>query len=372
MVGEEYERRILLVVSGLSPQVVTETIYALTQVVEPRFVPTEVHLVTTAEGAERARLSLLSKEPGWFGRLCRDYGLSGMEFSERTIHVLRGRGGGLLSDIRSSEENAAAADFMVDLVRRFTGDSKAAVHGSLAGGRKTLGALLGFAMSLYGRPQDRLSHVLVSAPYESHPSFFYPTATSQIIYTAPPDSRPLDTAKAEVSLAEIPFLRVRHWLGRDLLESTVSYSEAVAAAQRRLEPGTVVIGPARERWIKVGEFRVVLPPAEWAFYAWFARRAAMGGEAIGCPSEGAPEGELAREYLAEYRLVDPGDERTPQALRRGMDKDFFLQRKSRVRRILRRHLGAQAGLYEIRAVGKRPETRYRLEVAPEAIRFEQE
>src|SRR3990172_2018906 len=47
-VPSSYPRRILLAVTGLSPQVVTETLYALA--VEPpageeRFVPTEVHLV---------------------------------------------------------------------------------------------------------------------------------------------------------------------------------------------------------------------------------------------------------------------------------------------------------------------------------------
>lgn len=39
-------RQILLLVTGLTPQVVTETIYALWKT-EPTLIPTEVHLVTT-------------------------------------------------------------------------------------------------------------------------------------------------------------------------------------------------------------------------------------------------------------------------------------------------------------------------------------
>jgi integrase len=70
---ESYPHRILLAVTGLSPQVVTETIYALAMRGEPRFVPTEVHLLTTREGAHRARLALLSQDPGWFQRLITDY-----------------------------------------------------------------------------------------------------------------------------------------------------------------------------------------------------------------------------------------------------------------------------------------------------------
>ena len=38
----EYTKRILLAVSGLTPQIVTETIYALAMRVEDPFVPTEV------------------------------------------------------------------------------------------------------------------------------------------------------------------------------------------------------------------------------------------------------------------------------------------------------------------------------------------
>ena len=71
---ERYPRRILLCVAGLSPQIVTETLYALTVIGEPRFVPTEIHLLTTAEGAERARLTVLRLTPisfawlAWFAR----------------------------------------------------------------------------------------------------------------------------------------------------------------------------------------------------------------------------------------------------------------------------------------------------------------
>lgn len=54
-----YARRILLAVTGLSPQLVTETPYAVAVAGEKSFRPSEIHLITTAEGAERARLTLL-------------------------------------------------------------------------------------------------------------------------------------------------------------------------------------------------------------------------------------------------------------------------------------------------------------------------
>lgn len=65
-----YSRRILLAFSGLSPQIVTETIYALAAQADAPFIPTEVHLITTCEGANRVELSLLSDDLGWC-RQCR-------------------------------------------------------------------------------------------------------------------------------------------------------------------------------------------------------------------------------------------------------------------------------------------------------------
>ena len=50
-----YPRRILLAVTGLSPQIVTETLYALAVEGEPRWMPTEIRIITTRRGAEKAR-----------------------------------------------------------------------------------------------------------------------------------------------------------------------------------------------------------------------------------------------------------------------------------------------------------------------------
>ena len=158
-----FARRVLLAVSGLTPQVVTETLYALAADEHAPFVPTEVHLITSAEGARRAELSLLSDDLGWFHRLCADYHLPGVRFDRRHIHVMHDAQGQPLTDIRSPQDNQAAADFITAQVRNFTADPSCALHASIAGGRKTMGFYLGYALSLYGRPQDRLSHVLLGS-----------------------------------------------------------------------------------------------------------------------------------------------------------------------------------------------------------------
>ena len=72
------EHRILLAVTGMTPQVVTETLYALMQQ-GPDGLPHELHLLTTSVGADRARLALLSEQLGWFARFLADYPLATRE-----------------------------------------------------------------------------------------------------------------------------------------------------------------------------------------------------------------------------------------------------------------------------------------------------
>jgi CRISPR-associated protein (TIGR02584 family) len=365
---QSYRRRILLAVTGLSPQVVTETLYALAVEARSAFVPTEVSLLTTAQGAERARLNLLHPDSGWFHRLCADYELQGIRFGEADIIVLRDEAARLLEDIRSPEDNRKAGDRLTALVRELTGDSDSALHVSIAGGRKTMGFYAGYALSLFGRPQDRLSHVLVSAAFESHPDFYYPTPYSRVIHTFPPDSRPLDSREAEVSLAEIPFVRLREGLPTRLLKGEEDFSETVAAAQRALLPPSLVVDTERRRIVVGGEV-VRLAPADLAFYAWMARRRTAGK-----PPVHWDDSDIGKEYLAEYgAIVGPysGDyERAENALDTEILKEWFEQRKSKTNVAIRHALGEQlARSYLIVGTGKRPNTRFGLALPAESIRF---
>ncbi|WJW76663.1 CRISPR-associated ring nuclease Csm6 [Thiohalobacter sp. IOR34] len=363
----DFPRRILLAVTGLSPQVVTETLYALIKKA-PRFVPTEIHLITTAEGAERARLSLLHEETGWFHRLCADYELSGVSFGEECIHVIQDPAGGALSDIRTPEENERTADQIVEQVQKLTSDERSALHASIAGGRKTMGFYLGYAMSLYGRPQDRLSHVLVSAPFESHPDFFYPTPESRIIYTPGPDSKPLDTHMAEVTLAEIPYVRLRHGLDERLTDGKTSFSEAVASAQAAVGPVRLVIDLEGKR-IEAGGKVLHLPPTQLAFLSWLARRKAEGHGPVRCPCDGAPEPNYAKEYVREYEeIADPQATGTATGLKEGMSKNFFEQTQSRLHRELKKVLGP-AGRFAYGVISEGKPKRYELAVGREDIEW---
>lgn len=361
-------RRILLAVTGLSPQIVTETLYALAIATDPPFIPTEIHLVTTAEGAERARLALLSDKLGWFHRLCHDYALPSIAFDATHIHVLRDTDGRPMSDIRSPQDNLACADFITEQVRTLTADPDTALHVSIAGGRKTMGFFLGYALSLFGRPQDRLSHVLVSEPFENTWAFFYPTPYENVIETA--DKKLADARDARVSLAEIPFVSLRHGLPSALLDGRANFNATVDAARAALGPARLEIDlGSREVRAAGRSFR--LPPAELAILAVFARRALAGEPALPAPPKDVPDMAWAARYLRELRaIVGPLRDMSSaeHALRGGMDGSYFSSRLSKLRSALDKHLGPAASAYRIDDGGNRPH-RYRLALEAEAVQL---
>ena len=367
---DAYPRRILLAVTGLSPQVVTETLHALATAEGAPFVPTEIHLITTGEGRHRAELALLSNDPGWFHRLREDYGLPEIAFGLENIHCINNADGKPLDDIRSPADNEKLADLITATVRELTADDNAALHASIAGGRKTMGFYLGYALSLFGRPQDRLSHVLVNEPFESCWDFFYPTPYSKVITTR--DNKLVDTRDAQISLAEIPFVRLRHELDPQWLDGDAPFSETVAAAQRALQPPELIIDIQHQR-IRAGGIDIDLPPRELALYAVFARRLLNGEGPLPAPVKDAPDKDWAIRFLEQYRAIRSNEaddtDRTEKALVKGMDGDYFSSTKSKLHKRLRKTLGKTgAEPYLIDDGGARPR-RYRLGLPVGAVHF---
>lgn len=214
-------QHILLATTGESPQVVTETLYAIHQ--EGLAWPDEIRLITTTVGKARAQKGLLDE--GHLSRLCKEIDRSEPKFDVTHIEVVPGANGSEVDDARSLEDHEVLADFIMTRVRDLTADESQSVHASLAGGRKTMTFYLGYAMSLFGRRQDSLSHVLISKGYESLRDFWYPSPSQAQLHGY--NDKPLFTAEgvplmpgdAEVTLAPIPFVRHRHDLPELLPQS---------------------------------------------------------------------------------------------------------------------------------------------------------
>lgn len=366
-------RKILLAVTGLTPQIVTETLYALACRKTPSWIPDEVHIMTTATGAENIRLNLLLAEHGWFHRLCKDYSLPPIAFPQQNIHVLRDAGNQPLDDIRTPEQNTQAADFITNTLRKLTQSPETELHVSIAGGRKTMGYYLGYALSLYGRPQDRLSHVLVSAPYETNRDFYYPTPYDHPIHVRRGDKETTVNARnAEVELADIPFVRLREGLPVSLLQGQASFSQTVAAAQCGARPLELVLD-LRQHTASAGGEPLKLSPQGLAILVWMAHRRKNGAPPLRCTTKNDNH-EAAREYLAELRELfgqfSPEYERTEKALKNGMKNEWLSPAKYRLRNALIRALGKNAAApYLIRSVGKRTDAMFQLALDPAHIKI---
>lgn len=364
----EFPRRILLAALGLTPRRLTEALYALIVPADggPPFVPTAIHVVTTTRGRDRARRELLDRETGRFLRFCADCRLdpSQIAFDDDSFIVVE-RDGRPLEDITTAADHAAAAEALVRLVRRLTSDDDAAIHASLAGGRRTIALYLGHALSLYGRPQDRLSHVVVDPRFADHAFHYPPVPPATLVIRG----RRVNTADARVTLADVPFFRLRAELPLRVIDELPPPGATGTHASLAAATPTIELHLRRNLLIAGGE-TVPVPPANFAFYAVMARRCAQGRDFVNCRTPN-----LASEYLQEYTKVTadrwaPNVERVRHRLRNGADSKWFEQRKTRVNRAIRIALGAWLGRpYLIASRGGWRDRRFGLAIDPAHISF---
>lgn len=330
-------QKILLLVTGMSPQIVTETLYGLA--VKPQssaaWIPDEIHLISTTTGIEQARLKLLSGH-GYFARLCQDYNLPAIHFDESSLHPIFDEQSQALPDLKTPQDNEYAANTICEMVRELTQDNNTELHVSIAGGRKTMGFYAGYALSLYGRPQDSLSHVLVSEQYESLPDFFYPTPTTHVINNR--DGKlSLDGSKAEVWLADIPFVRLRHHLPEKTLLHKATFSEVVQRIA--LATGDIRITiHVKTQTMTVNGISCKFSPRELAFYLWVIKKSPE--YLIVTPVENELNTRYSKHFLTEYQTIK-GEMGDVDAVAKGMDKGFFEQRLTAIRKILKTTYGEE-------------------------------
>lgn len=360
----------LICVTGLTPQVITETVYALIrehQAGRDQRIPDEVRVITTTEGRDRIRASLFETNGGhgYFSHLCRDYGIdpNSIRFDEEGIQVITDTERGERSDVIDEGDNLAAADAILEAVRSATAEPGSQVHVSLAGGRKTMGFYAGYALSLHARPQDRLSHVLVNPPFESHPSFFYPPPEPTTLIL-PGSNDTISTAEAQVRLADLPFVRLRDELGDALDYEGLSFRESVDRAQQALKPAELCIDVEQRRvWLQGQEVR--LSPTQFVWLTWFALRAYHSKPPIAFDEAALNELAGVIEWL-EGEGNGPLAERVANARDELLNEggtNYFHRNLSRLNHALSERSGLSpvlASRYRVHAFGRRPESRYAL------------
>jgi CRISPR-associated protein (TIGR02584 family) len=266
-------KNILICVVGMSPQVVTETLYALMFQQQKPITIDEIHLISTTDGLDSIKKYLLLPVKGYFYQFCEDYGLEPHKILvvENVITHFDGRP---LQDIRTSDENEAARDFIVQYIAVQSRRDDTRIFASIAGGRKTMSAYMSLAMNLYGRPEDSLSHVLVyPSEQELGWDFYYPRPKVKKIKLKNGTVMPMKDVRIE--LAEIPFVKLRPILEGYLKEKYQNIETLFQISQKTIDAlgqQVSLLFDSNKLEIKIlnqdnDEIgRIKLPPKEAAIY----------------------------------------------------------------------------------------------------------
>lgn len=208
---------ILISVVGLTPQVITETVYYFYKLRKPGVELKEIYVITTSSGKEKIE-EVLFKE-GIFNELCKKLGIpsGSIKFDDSCIYLITDKNGVPLRDIRTLGDNEQVAEMVWRVIKKHTDRNDVNVHCSVAGGRKTMGVYAAIVMFLLARRGDTLSHILVDEEKESS-NFYYPLNEED---------------EKKLSLAEIPFLRLREILG--ISEKKINFVDRIRNYQKELE-----------------------------------------------------------------------------------------------------------------------------------------
>lgn len=268
-------KHVLISVVGLSPQVITETLYYYCHLASPPVPITEVFALTTLHGKQALEDTLLGDD-GKLKSLCNDYNLPPIHFDLANIQLLKGADGQPLDDISSVIDNEALADQLFAFVRRLATSTDICLHASIAGGRKTMGLYIGLAIQFYGRPGDTLSHVLVNPELENE-QFFYPPPNGADVVLS--DGRTVPADEIRLELAEIPLLLLGEQIPFLKDHTDAGYTELIEIAQREynaLQAISPIVVNTFSRCLEIGEVTITLTPLELGIYLFFAQRHSEG------------------------------------------------------------------------------------------------
>jgi CRISPR-associated protein Csx14 len=261
---------IFIFVSGSTPQIITETIFALSRQ-EPPVHPDEVYIITTAHGKKAVNETLLGA--GILKQMCTEFMLPPIPLKGDSFLVIKDHDGSELEDIRNEDENRIAAEIITRLIREKTSSADNRLHCSIAGGRKTMSFYLGSILQLFGRKWDKLYHVLVTPEFEMNPMFYYKPRIDRTIQGRRIDDKSisLNTRDAEIELVSLPFIRLRE----NLTLLGQSFSELVEESQKEIDLSStqpeLTLNLSKRKLI-VDCHAVKLTPIHMMLYAFIIRR----------------------------------------------------------------------------------------------------
>jgi len=248
----KYNETLIISVGG-TPQIVTETLWYYTFNKLRHF--DKIVLITTATGKNKIKEELFNSKKLMDLEKALSVKQGTFSLTDENIIILKDSDGNELDDIRTSSDSEDMAKHVFEILRNLTEDQNSRLTIVIAGGRKTMPAVLALASSFYGREQDELVHVLINDELFWSDWFF-------------PDN-PNDP-KQQIEVSHIPFLRLKNYTTGI---KTKSPMEALSIAQTRLNELAPVAKVSVDRnKIIVDNNTFQLPPAEMQLWRYMARK----------------------------------------------------------------------------------------------------
>ena len=238
----QHKRIILVSAMGTSPAVLTNMVWGLAHQ-KHSIVPDEIVVFITKSGKDLLIQRLF--DDGVWNEMRSNLKREKIEidgklvFGATSIRVIPDAEGNEIEDLRTGDDNLRAADFMLSQLRQYTEDSETELHVSIAGGRKTMSALLFSCMTLLGRECDKVYHVLLPQDLEqgATPEFFYPEPGKTFVSKGA--TKKLKAKQITTELFEVPFVRMRGWYQEKFNAIPPSYRTLVARIQEVVPPAVV-------------------------------------------------------------------------------------------------------------------------------------
>lgn len=258
---------VLIFVAGATPQIITETIYALAMQNPPVYAD-ELHIITHSRGKQLILKTLV--KDGILKQLCSEYGLPPLTLKSDNFLVITDEKGCELDDIRTVADNEQAGDQIGSFLQAKACEPSVRLHCSLSGGRKTMTHYMGIAFQLFARPWDNLYHVMVAPEFERVDQFFYPPKQTQTLTVANRDGKAvtINTADADVSLIPLPIIQLRSKLP---LQAT-GIRQIVAEGQKEIDMAAIQLQVRvnlADRTLYIGDTLIDLSPIQLMLYATF-------------------------------------------------------------------------------------------------------
>ena len=221
-------KNILVALSGLTPQVITETLYCLS--VKKKITIDEIYIVTTQRGKDiitgkDKEYNIKRKYPPLISeieKLCSRYKVNLPKFANTSKYIITADEQTTeMYDIRNDTHNKLFPNKICEVLKKLSSSNDNVLHCSVSGGRKTMSVDMALAISIFGRNNDKLYHVLTDDKLEF--SKFYPDSAQE--------SKMLE-------IAEIPFIRLRSLLAKSTnnkLFNNMSYLDIVKHLQNELK-----------------------------------------------------------------------------------------------------------------------------------------